>query len=129
MKSPTEKALQLLRAHGWHAEIVERWVKYPGRPGYRQDLLNVADILAFRPSVGCPTLAVQVTAAGSDGERVKKLLAEPRVQLMLRCGWRIEVWGMRKSPVNGSGLKARTLLWDDGQMRVAEGSLALEASA
>jgi hypothetical protein len=128
-KSPTEKALHLLRAHGWHAEVVEHWNSFAK---VRQDLMGFADILAFNPRVGCPTLALQVTAADGGGvaERVTKILAEPRALLALRCGWRIEVWGMRKAPVNGSGIKARTLLWEeDGTVRVEEGSLALESAS
>lgn len=128
-KSPTEKALKLLRAYGFDAHVVEQWVKYPGRPGYRQDLLGFADILAFNPRLACSTLALQVTAATSGvAERVKKTVAEPRARMALSCGWRIEVWGMRKSPVNGSGIMARTLLLDeDGTVRVEPGSLALES--
>lgn len=131
-KSPTEKALHLLRAHGWQAHVVEHWVKFPGRPGYRADLLGFCDILAFNPRIGAPVLALQVTAAAGGGvqERVTKITAEPRALMALRCGWRIEVWGMRKSPVNGSGIKARTLLWEeDGTVRVEEGSLALESAS
>lgn len=62
--------------------------------------------------------------------RVKKILAEPRAAMALRCGWRVEVWGMRKAPVNGSGILARTLvLEEDGSIRVEEGSLALESAS
>lgn len=125
-KSPTQKALHLLRAHGWHAEIVEHWNSFAG---IRQDLMGFIDVLAFNPRVGCPTLAVQVTAESGVAARVTKILAEPRAAMVLRCGWRIEVWGTRKTPVNGSGIKARTLLMDeDGTVRVVDGSLALEAS-
>lgn len=125
-KSPTEKALMILRAHGWHAEVVEHWNSFSKR---RQDLMGFADILAFNPRVGCPTLALQVTAGSGGGvaERVQKCIDEPRAVLALRCGWRIEVWGTRKTPVNGSGIKARTLLIEeDGSVRVEDGSLALE---
>lgn len=125
-QSPTEKALKLLRAHGWHAEIVEHWNSFAR---VRQDLMGFADVLAFNPRVGCPTLAVQVTAESGVASRVTKILDEPRALVVLRCGWRIEVWGTRTAPVNGSGLKARTLLMDeDGTVRVVEGSLALEAT-
>jgi hypothetical protein len=119
----------ILRAHGWYAEVVEHWNHFAGR---RQDLMGFADILAFNPRVGCPTLALQVTAAAGGGvaERVNKCVAEKRAILALRCGWRIEVWGTRKTPVNGSGIKARTLLIEeDGSVRVEDGSLALEQSA
>lgn len=125
-KSPTQKALHLLRAHGWQAEVVEHWNSFAG---VRQDLMGFADVLAFNHRVGCPTLALQVTAESGVAARVTKIQAEPRAMYALRCGWRIEVWGTRKTPVNGSGIKARTLLLDeDGTVRVVDGSLALEAS-
>lgn len=125
-KSPSVKALALLRSYGWTPHVVEHW---DGFAGVRKDLLGFCDILAFNARVGAPTLAVQVTA-DDVASRVKKLLAEPRVATCLRCGWRIEVWGMRKTPVNGCGVKARTLLLDeDGSVRVEQGSLALESAA
>lgn len=125
-RSPTQKALQLLRAHGWHVEVVEHWDGFAKK---RRDLLGFADLLAFNPRVSVSTLAVQVTAAGSDAARVTKLKGLANVRRALACGWRVEVWGMRKAPVNGSGLKARTFIFEDGAIRVEEGSLALEASA
>lgn len=125
-KSPTEKALLLLRVHRFTPHVVEHWDSFAK---VRKDLLGFADILAFNPWIGAPTLALQVTSVqGGVSSRVKKILAEPRAAMALRCGWRVEVWGMRKTPVNGSGILARTLLLNkDGSIRVEEGSLALES--
>jgi hypothetical protein len=130
-KSPTEKALRLLEAYRWEPEIVERWDSFAK---VRKDLMGFADLLAFNPRVGCSTLALQVTSEDNVAARVKKLMSDekvaPKVLRSLRCGWRVEVWGMRTSPVNGSGIKARTLLLnEDGTVRVVDGSLALEQSA
>lgn len=125
-KSPTEKALMLLRANRFSPHVVEHW---DGFAKVRKDLLGFADILAFNPRIGCPTLALQVTSTDVSS-RVKKILAEPRAAMALRCGWRVEVWGMRKAPVKGSGILARTLILDeDGTIRVEEGSLALESAS
>ncbi len=126
-KSPTEKALNLLKAYGFSPEVVEHWNSFAQ---IRQDLLGFADILAFNPRIGAPTLALQVTSEkGGVAARVKKILAEPRAMLALRCGWRIEVWGMRSKPVKGSGILARSfVLDDDGTVRVEEGSLAIEVA-
>lgn len=124
-KSPTEKALMVLRANRFSPHVVEHW---DGFAKVRKDLLGFADILAFNPRIGCPTLALQVTST-DVASRVKKILAEPRAAMALRCGWRVEVWGMRKAPVNGSGILARSIVLDeDGSLRVEEGSLALESA-
>lgn len=127
-KSPTEKALLLLKSYGFAPEVVEHWNSFAQ---IRQDLLGFADILAFNPRIGSPTLALQVTSEkGGVAARVKKILAEPRAAMVLRCGWRIEVWGMRTAPVKGSGILARSfVLEEDGSIRVEEGSLALEGAS
>lgn len=55
MKSPTEKALLLLRANRFSPHVVEHW---DGFAKVRKDLLGFADILAFNPRLGGPTLAL-----------------------------------------------------------------------
>lgn len=49
----TKQLLDLLRSNNWQAEVVERWVKAPNLKssgnGFRRDLFNLFDIIAFNP--------------------------------------------------------------------------------
>ena len=61
--SPTQLSLRHMRADGWTAAVVEVWNPHAR---IRQDLFNIADILAVR---GPDTLAVQTTTAGNTSAR------------------------------------------------------------
>jgi hypothetical protein len=127
-KSPTQRALEIARGHGYQAAVTEHWNPHAR---IRQDLFGFCDILAVAPS---ETLAIQATSANMVSERIKKLLGEEDVALRvwdcLRAGWRVEVWGLRKEADRfGSKLKARTLYLnplDPEEVLVAECSLAIE---
>ncbi len=128
-KSPTQRALAILRGHDYVAAVTEQWNPHAR---VRQDLFGFCDVLAVRPGT---TLAVQATSASNVASRFAKLTdtetpVGQRVWDCLRAGWRIEVWGLRqKADRHGSKLKARTLvLEEDGSVRIAECSLAIEGS-
>jgi hypothetical protein len=127
-KSPTQRALEIARGHGYQAAVTEHWNPHAR---IRQDLFGFCDVLAIAPG---ETLAIQATSAGNVSSRVQKLLEEEGVALRvwdcLRAGWRIEVWGLRaKADRFGSTLKARSLYLnplDHEEVLVAECSLAIE---
>jgi hypothetical protein len=83
--------LALLRADGWTAEVVERWV--PG-VNVRRDLFGFVDVLALR---GPDTLAVQVTTATNVSAHIHKIEDAPTLAAVRAAGWSIEVHGWRKS--------------------------------
>jgi hypothetical protein len=127
-KSPTQRALEIARGHGYQAAVTEHWNPHAR---IRQDLFGFCDILAVAPG---ETLAIQATSANMVSDRVDKLTADPKVAPLvwdcLRAGWRIEVWGLRsKADRFGSTLKARSLYLnphDHEEVLVAECSLAIE---
>lgn len=90
MTSPTQRSLKVMRDAGFHCEVVEHFNSFTKQ---RKDLLGFADLLCLK--IGEPPTLLQVTASGS-AERVKKILAEPRAELALRCGFRILVHGWRR---------------------------------
>ena len=90
MSSPTQRSLEKLRADGWRAEVVERWI--PGA-NIRKDLWGWVDILALRDGV---TLAVQTTSAANVSARVRKIADSDSLADVRKAGWRIAVWGWRK---------------------------------
>lgn len=124
----TQRALAVLRGHGYLATVVEQW-----NPHVRQkkDLFGFADLLAVAPG---ETLAVQATTADHVASRVNKL-TEPASKVAaavfdcLRAGWRVEVWGFRREPDEyGNTLKARSLYLnphDPEEVLVADLSLAI----
>ena len=90
MTSPTQRSLEKLRADGWRAEVVERWI--PGA-NIRKDLWGWVDILALRDGV---TLAVQTTSAANVSARVRKITDSESVADVRKAGWAICVHGWRK---------------------------------
>lgn len=125
----TQRALAVLRGHGYLATVVEHWNPHVRQ---RKDLFGFADLLAVAPG---HTLAVQATTADHVADRVNKL-TEPASKVAaavfdcLRAGWRVEVWGLRKKADQyGSKLKARSLYLnplDPEEVLVADLSLAIQ---
>lgn len=117
MPSPTEKSLALLRAQGYTAEVVEKWLQ---GPKLRKDLYGFIDILGMRP---CPRygdqetariLAVQCTTLGAYQEHVKKL--QDKAELVLRwimSGGSFEMWCW------GEGREGK-MKWD--RLKISEAS-------
>jgi hypothetical protein len=88
--SPTARTLRDLRADGWTADVVERWI--PGA-NIRSDLFGFVDIVAVR---GAETLGVQATSDTNVAARVRKIAEHPNLPFVREAGWRLEVWGWRK---------------------------------
>lgn len=97
MASPTQRALAHCRKQGWIAEIVESWNQHSLT---RRDLFNFADLLVLGSGGGSP-LAVQVTSGSNHASRRAKILSEPRAELWVRSGCRIEVWSFEKKGALG----------------------------
>lgn len=132
MKRPaiktTQRALAVLRGHGYRAAVTERWNQHAH---CTQDLWGFCDLLAVSPD---GTLAVQATSASNVASRVAKLTEEgSEVALAvfdcLRAGWRGEVWGFRReADQHGSTMLARSLYLnphDPEEVLVADLSLAI----
>ncbi|MGD9996964.1 MAG: hypothetical protein AB7R77_05940 [Ilumatobacteraceae bacterium] len=88
--SPTALTLRELRADGWLAEVVERWV--PGA-NVRRDLFGGFDVLAIKNGT---TLAVQVTTSDHVAARVRKIAELPHIGTIREAGWQLEVHGWHK---------------------------------
>ena len=97
MSSPTTRSKADLEADGWTVAIVEKWNPHVR---IRQDLFGFADLLAMK--AGETPLLIQVTSTGW-ASRVQKILDEPRAELALQSGFRIEVHGWRKLKVKRGG--------------------------
>ena len=93
-ESPTSRTLAVLREQGYIVAIVEKWNPHAR---IRQDLFGFIDILAIKRD---ETLAVQATASGVS-DRIKKIMASELLPKVREAGWKIQVWGSRKSTKTG----------------------------
>lgn len=88
--SPTSRSLAVLRELGYTVAVVERWNPHAR---IRQDLFGFIDILAIKRD---ETLAIQATASGVS-DRIKKIMSSELLPKVREAGWKIQVWGWRKS--------------------------------
>jgi len=104
MTSPTARSLVQLRKDGYIAQVVERWNSFAN---IRQDLFGFIDIVAIHPEQK-GVLAIQATSnsGGNVSAHHKKIIAEPRSRLWLKCGNRILLWGWSKK-----GARGKRKLW------------------
>lgn len=72
MSSPTTRSLKKLRDAGYMAEVVERFNRFAGPHGIRQDLFNFIDIVAVK---GNDTLGIQTTTQSGVSKRIAKICA------------------------------------------------------
>lgn len=95
MSSPTQRSLKRLRDEGYRAAVVERFLRYAGKFGKRQDLYNIIDVLAINKE---ETLGVQC-CSGSVQSHLVKLTEDKNQECYdwLECpNRRLEIWGWRK---------------------------------
>lgn len=88
--------MQYFRKAGWHAGITERWNNHVG---IRQDLFGFVDMILLKPAVFGTTF-VQVSSFGGLPARIKKVLEDDRMRLvlidMLNAGNQMWFVGWRK---------------------------------
>jgi hypothetical protein len=89
LSSPTARSLSLLRASGFIAAAVERWI-----PGVevRSDLWHFADLIAAHP-IRREIMLVQVTTIGHVAHRLAKAKGRPELAAWLRAGGLFAVHG------------------------------------
>lgn len=88
--SPTSRTLKFLREMGYHADVVERWVK-----PVRKDLFGFGDLFAFSPD-DPDVYIIQVTSTGNMKARLRKIQQSEIAQAwvkkehctLLIIGWR-----------------------------------------
>jgi hypothetical protein len=96
--TPTARTLGMLRAQGWVACVVERWVKIPrdnanGLPeSVRKDAWGFGDVLACHPR-GRRVALFQVTTASNAASRLAKAKERSELRAWLQSGAMFEVHG------------------------------------
>ena len=98
--STTKMSLDTLRAQGYSAEVVERWL--PAAAGGQQvkrDLFGFLDILALR---GAETLGVQTTSKANMSAHARKIVASPLYPAVVAAGWKVIVHGWHQPRGKGT---------------------------
>ena len=93
--SPTARSLAFLRAVGWTADVVERWI---GPAKVRKDWCGIADIICFDAR---QTLLVQCTTGDHLADREQKVRMWPGLTDWLLGGRRVMIHGWSKKGERG----------------------------
>ena len=94
--SPTQRTLNALREEGRIAGVVERFNRFGGNFGIRQDLFGIIDIIALDKEKG--VVGVQSTGSAFSAHH-RKLTEEKRqecIDWLETPGTSLELWGWRK---------------------------------
>lgn len=94
--SPTQRTLALLRAEGWTAQVVERWIPFAR---IRKDLFGFVDVLAMKPGGGF--LGIQTTTRSNASARIQKIHESELAQIWIEAPARLEVWAWSKQGPRG----------------------------
>lgn len=89
--TPTARSLKYLRALGWQAEVVERWIP---RINVRKDLFSWFDAVAANPTLGIA--GVQVSTSAHKSARLAKARGLPGLIAWRLAGGRVLFHGWRK---------------------------------
>jgi hypothetical protein len=102
--TPTQRTLKQLRSLGYSCGIVERFNKFIGPHGIRQDLFGIIDIIAIKTG---ETLGVQ-SCGSAFSEHDKTIFKSENTIKWLQAGNRLELWGWRKIKKERGGKK---MIW------------------
>lgn len=104
--SPTQRTLRELRGQGKICGIVEKFNRFAGAHGIRQDLFGFIDIIALDRHEGI--IGIQSTGSGF-AEHKRKLLEQRNDECVewLRCGGKVQLWGWRKVKLKRGGKAER----------------------
>lgn len=105
--SPTQRTLAALKAKGMRCGIVERFNRFGGPHGIRQDLFGIIDIIAIHPDRG----VVGIQSTGQDfAGHYRKLTqdeAESTAAWLSTPGASLELWGWRKLKAQRGGKRMK----------------------
>jgi hypothetical protein len=104
--TPTQRTLKALKERGFTCGIVERFNRFGGPFGIRQDLFGFIDIIAIHRIEGI----VGVQSCGQAFSAHYKKITEEKYnecQEWLLCGGKVELYGWRKLKVKRGGKAMR----------------------
>lgn len=101
--SPSARTLELLRKQGYMVGVVERFNRFGGKFGIRQDLFNMFDLVACQPGEGI--VGVQCGVGSGHQQHKRKMCEEYKENKdkWLASGGRIMIFSWRKLKVKRGG--------------------------
>lgn len=115
--SPTQRTLKLLRKEGYKAWVVERWLRFAGSFGKRQDLFGIIDVLAITSDI---TLGIQCCSGSAMGH-FRKITEEKNQEAydwLSNSDRQLEIWAWRKlkkklkNPKKDKSKKSKAFTWE-----------------
>ena len=105
--SPTQRTLRAMRHAGRTCGIVERFNRFAGPAGIRQDLFGFIDVVALDAAEGI--IGVQCCARSGHAAHRRKICEERAQEAIewLECGGKIELWSWGKQKVKRGGKAMR----------------------
>jgi len=98
--TPTQRSLALLKKANCICAVVERWVKFPGKKGWKSDLFGFADILAV--NVTGAMYLIQTTTRPNMSARRRKIMENKNAIELLVRGVPIILHGWKKNKAGKS---------------------------
>ena len=94
--SPSARTLKVLRDQGFMVGVVERFNRFGGKFGIRQDLFNLFDLAAAKEGEGI--IGVQCGVGSGHQAHKRKICEEHRdnAEKWLKAGGRILIYSWRK---------------------------------
>ena len=109
--SATQRTIRELKNRGMICGIVEKFNRFVGPFGIRQDLFGFIDIIALDTEKGI--VAIQSCGQSFSAHR-KKILEEKSLECQewLKCGGKVELWGWRKLKLKkADGKYGKAMRW------------------
>ena len=94
--SPTTNTLKKLREEGFSPWVTEHWNSFSRK---REDLYGCIDVIAIKEGRS-GVLGIQCTSKNNMSARLKKIRENPYMDLWIKTGNRLEVWGWFKNKSN-----------------------------
>lgn len=76
-QSPTRLTLNYFRKKGCVCQVVEQFIRIPGKGGFKRDLFGCIDVLAI---AGPDTIGIQTTDHTHHGDRLTKSIGIPELK-------------------------------------------------
>lgn len=109
--SPTQRTIRALKQDGAHCGVVERFNRFVGPHGIRQDLFGFVDLIALSAD---GIIGVQCCAGSGHAAHKQKIMENEIAPEWLKSGGRIQIWSWSKKKLKRGG---KALRW---QPRVEE---------
>ena len=119
--SSTQRTLRVLRERGLVCAIVEKWNRFAGPFGCRQDLFGIIDVLGLDPQKG--VIGAQCCVGATFRQHYEKITKERYEETkawLSTPGCSLEIWAWRKIKLERGG---KAMRWEPKVRQITLGDL------